>query len=152
MGWSCKPIRYTVIVRDAKNNNLVILDPELGCTAFLHSFPVVTSELQKKAKEHDKINRSIWLKVLRSTDPANVDSDDYNQLNFGLNRACGRTCNVESYGPLHRASVSTRHQKFLWTPGSRELAKAKQIWQNKWSQLWIRGEAFQTSFESALSS
>ena len=54
-------------------------------------------------------------------------------VSFWLYQACGRTCKRVEVWPITKASVSTRHQKFLWTPGS--MPK-----QTKWikAKCWIR--------------
>ena len=69
--------------------------------------------------------------------------NDCNECRFGrmlsasfwLYQACGRTCKRVEVWPITKASVSTRHQKFLWTPGS---MPKQTIWIKAkcWIQLW----------------
>ena len=92
--------------------------------------------------KNDKARRSIWLQVLRSTDAMNINSIGCIQLYFRLNRACGRTCNVEKgLGPLHRPAFPRGNKSSCGRPGACQ-SKAILIMAKSWIRFeWTRREA-----------
>ena len=76
--------------------------------------------------KHDKAFRLARHQVQRPTDAMNINSIGCIQLYFRLNRACGRTCNVEKgLGPLHRPAFPRGNKSSCGRPGA---CQSKAIW------------------------
>ena len=68
---------------------------------------------------NDNANRSARRQVSRPTDAVNINSERMQHSCFGLDWACGRTCNVEKgHGPLHRPAFPRGNKSSCGRPGA----------------------------------
>ena len=132
--WSCK-LRHALPRVKGCHYSTIHLNP--GKMAFLWcSLSIFTSALRKVFKS------KTWQSSLFNLTPSTTINGccecrfgRMHSASFWLYPACGRTCKRVEVWPITKASVSTRHQKFLWTPGS---MPKQTIWIKAkcWIHLW----------------